>query len=1571
MPDPITQVTFQNAGVLTLQGGFTTFGQTFRAGDLMPGRQLLAAIGGQLVPVQVDVRNTYPDGSVKMALLTMQRPALSPWQEATATLLAGEPAAPSAAVSLPQALAGHSASLTLAIEDGRAPLTIDIGAAVVQAIANRTASFWQQGPYATQARVEIPVENSSMRVVLDVTGYADGEIRFTVGLNNDRAMEAVGGRLNYVATVTLDGATVFKQGLSHAQYQRVSLDFASSEAHGIQGLGAPQKGWLNIKHDIEYLKSTGAIFQFDTKFVANPGSLRHYYEQVANNPQWGEIFWNHEVQPSMGIAGGRPDIGYTTAPNAYWITSQDAAAAAYALAQAKVAGYVPWNFYDMANGTVLTTQHYPRLWTDGRGGTGTPGNPASTGLTQPVSGDTGWGPDRAHQPDLSFIPYLLTGERWIYDNVMTQASHSLMDTWPAVRRDGEAIVIRDVQLRSAAWSMRQLEHAAWIAGDGSAEQAFFTRTVADNWNWILSNIGAWTATYGEIAGFVPSAAYAGHVPSWQTYLLFGVAGLSALRGSKEAQQVLDFMANFVLGALNAADKGFAPHNAVVVDIPIMHDGAPITGWSQLAEVLKASGRYADGKFTSEQEYQRILVAGLTMAYAATGDTRYRDAVETFLALGPPGTATDSYVRAPQFGVTIRELHDLYRNDPLYPTPLHKPVSHEIGSGPDEIVLKISQDWFNGSARYLVFVDGKQVGGTFTASALKSLAQADTVTIRGDFGDTVAVRVQMINDFAFGSAARDRNLYVNAIRYNGEDLPTRAYLANNTPQDFVFKADGTMISPPALVKPKPNVIPIPAIDPLPPKTVSIGEGPDEVVIRINQDWYLESAKYVVLLDGKQVGGVQEAAAFRSTGETDTLILRGAFSDGPVNVAIRFVNDKTDGYGRDRNLYVQSATFKGEPVNILPKKSLMAQNEQATISFDRPDFTPKTVVIGSGPDEVVFRLNQNYWKGKAEYAVQVNGVELPERHKVNALLANGEYDTVVVRGTFPKGTTVGIRFTNDAHEGLNMGRDIFVRAASVNGEALALSRTDLLIAAHVAVATVGVPAPPASSPPPTPPVPAGAPAGDIMPKTVELGTGPDTVVVRLNQDWFLGSAQYVVLVDGVQLGGVQAAGALRAKGQTDTLTIRGDFDASTKIAIRFVNDAYYGHHAGDRNLFVQSVTFNGQAVVADQRNLMFTGQTATIDLATPAPLPPPSSRPPPAPAPKPPDIPPAPAMHVFGSGPDEVVIRVSQTPFEGPALYAVMVGRNTYTTPGGIEAQALKSDGMADTVIVRGSFSGTIPIAVRYLEDRGERALHIEDITVNGHAVPGSVVTMTDAGARRFAVQVQPKPPETQPESSPPPMMADAPQAALASDARASHAAATALPDGGTFRLEADGHALLAYARTGGDRSAASPGTAAVEVTTTGRTDLPLRYDTADGAAPRSGPIPTHLAPGGVDPPISPQDFGAAGLFRFAAPAGGRTNDVLAGSDAADVPIRLGGATPPATGVGPDPPLLRASATGRGTDFDPARDRLLFEGMAAASLDATQQQGEGMVIGFARSGVVPEKTGLLPFDAIALDTGPLPA
>lgn len=1075
MPTAITELVFQNAGVAPLEGGYTTVGQAFRPGALMPGQTLLAQIGGTSVPVQVDVRTTHPDGSVKMAALTLARPTLEPWQEVTAELVAGGTAPAATPVSLPGVLAGHDAALKLAIEDGRPPLSIDIDAAISQAVALGTASFWQKGPLATQARVEIPVADSSMRVVLDVTAYKDGEIRFTVGLNNDRAMEDTGGRLSYVATVTLDGETLFKQGISQGQYQRISLDFASSDKHGIQGLGAPHEGWLNVKHDLDYLSSTNAVFPFSPDFVADPGTLRYYHDQVADNPQWGEILWPHHVLPAMGTTGGRPDIGFTTGPNADWLLSQDAAAAAFALGQAKAAGYVPWNFYDQANGTVLNTDNYPRLWVDPRGGTGTPGNAGSTGLTQQVPRDMAWEPDTAHQPDLSFVPYLLTGERWIYDNLMAQGSHSIMAVWPSPRGSEAGLVIPDNQLRGTAWSMRQIDHAAWAAVDGSAEQDYFSRKLAGNWEWLLSKIPEWTGTWGEIAGFVPSAGTE-RLQVWQMNLLATVTALSAARGNEEARQALDFMSDFMLGLIEATDAGLGPRYAGLVSIPLKLDGQPIDTWAELAEGLAREGRLIDTGFAAgELEYQRIAISALSMAYRVTGEERFKDAVETYLALKPPGTTNWSYENGLRMGLVIPESFAATVNDPLFPTGRSfDPVSIERGAGPDEIRLSLSQDYYDGAVQYRVLVDGVDATGPLTASALKSRAEADTVTIHGDFGATVTVSVQMLNDRWGGVTGKDRNLYLNAISYNDQDLPTRAYIASDTPVRIVFSADGTLLSPAPEAAAPPPIVEIPSIAPLPPRTVEVGEGPDTVVIRLSQDWYLDSARYQVRIDGKDVGPELEAAAFHSAGQSDTLLVHGNFSDRPASISIRFANNLLDGYGRDRNLHIESASFRGQDLEIGPNQTLFATADIATIAFDLPDVTPKTVVVGEGPDAITFAISQNYWLGKALYRVLVNGQEYGEHQLVSALAANGEHDTLIVRGDFPEGTRVGLQLLNDNPLPGNGGRDIFIHGASIDGQPLAIDRTSLTANIHVGTIQVGVSGN-SGAPLPAPPLPGGSTAG----------------------------------------------------------------------------------------------------------------------------------------------------------------------------------------------------------------------------------------------------------------------------------------------------------------------------------------------------------------------------------------------------------------------------------------------------------------------------------------------------------------
>src|SRR5215472_6242656 len=114
------------------------------------------------------------------------------------------------------------------------------------------------------------------------------------------------------------------------------------------------------------------------------------------------------------------------------------------------------------------------------------------------------------------------------------------------------------------------------------------------------------------------------------------------------------------------------------------------------------------------------------------------------------------------------------------------------------------------------------------------------------------------------------------------------------------------------------------------------------------------------------------------------------------------------------------------------------------------------------------------------------------------------------------------------------------------------------------------------PPRPHVPLRT-ARSRTPISTTIGSGPDTLVLKISQDAFQGSAQYTVSVDGNQIGGVLTASALHASGQHDTVTVHGTFASGPhSLTVNFLNDAYAGTPTTDRNLYVYSVTINGTGV-----------------------------------------------------------------------------------------------------------------------------------------------------------------------------------------------------------------------------------------------------------------------------------------------------------------------------------------------------------------------------------------------------------
>lgn len=106
-------------------------------------------------------------------------------------------------------------------------------------------------------------------------------------------------------------------------------------------------------------------------------------------------------------------------------------------------------------------------------------------------------------------------------------------------------------------------------------------------------------------------------------------------------------------------------------------------------------------------------------------------------------------------------------------PLAKQLGANLsaGTGNDTLVLKVAQDLVLGAnAQYTVAVDGVQVGGTFSASAVRGSGEQDTLTLRGNWGaGNHSVSITFLNDAFNPLTLEDRNLGVEGVKLNGVDV----------------------------------------------------------------------------------------------------------------------------------------------------------------------------------------------------------------------------------------------------------------------------------------------------------------------------------------------------------------------------------------------------------------------------------------------------------------------------------------------------------------------------------------------------------------------------------------------------------------------------------------------------------------------------------------------------------------------------------------------------------------------------------------------------------------------------------
>jgi hypothetical protein len=207
---------------------------------------------------------------------------------------------------------------------------------------------------------------------------------------------------------------------------------------------------------------------------------------------------------------------------------------------------------------------------------------------------TGWSPDGAHQPELNYLPYIMTGSRYRLDQLDAQGTASILSAWPIPRQDGKGLVAHEMtQVRTQAWNLRQIVEAAYIDPDTDPLKPYFSQILANNIDHLQQE--AQTAGEGEAYGWV-KGVYGnndGAMAPWQQDYLATAIILAARQDVPGAKSVLEWQAHFLAGRFLAGDRGFPPYDGVTYNLYTSGPDGILQTWREI-EAVTAQHKQSGG-----------------------------------------------------------------------------------------------------------------------------------------------------------------------------------------------------------------------------------------------------------------------------------------------------------------------------------------------------------------------------------------------------------------------------------------------------------------------------------------------------------------------------------------------------------------------------------------------------------------------------------------------------------------------------------------------------------------------------------------------------------------------------------------------------------------------------------------------------------------------------------------------------------------------------------------------------------------------------------------------------------------
>lgn len=683
---PVTDITIESTSSAAQASVPFTFGQPFAQGDLAPGDGLAAVSGGATILLQVDAKATWPDGSLRHAVLSGVVPRLAARQSTTYNLVRTRSAPPAGGEAevfeafVRVAIGGKTYTAHL----NEIPVWLNLKGGVVGELTGLVALRSD----------EDDTSHPDLAVSMQERAYfGTGKTRWDIAIEHAKVYGGTGD-LVYDVVIVVAGATVYeKKGLT----QYLNTRWRKTIWLG----GAPA---LHLRHNIAYLLDSKAVPNYDrTLKIAE--SLLQSYDGVAFEPLTSGRF-----TADMGATGGRAEIGLAPESFVATVLSMDRRAKAMMLAEADAGGAYGVHRRDTSggggDGRPMSLRYWPYATLVGREGDSN--NPA-TGKREIIYAPASKSPYRAesaHEPDVAYTPYLLTGDFYYLEELHFWCGFNLYQSNPGYRGAQRGLINWD-QVRGQAWALRTLAECAAITPDAHPDKAAFLY-------WLQQNIDNYTAKYvgtsaSPLGILLDNAVlYNGNrgVAPWQDDFFAQALGRVLELGFESARPLMVWKATFQLGRMNA--PGVCWTDAAVYALNI-RDSANAPMYATLAQCYagtldpkllalncKSAERVAYANKIRGSDEQTFVVGEMTgYSHSSLGyPSNYQPALAMAVDLGLPGgdeawakfitrTVQPDYTKSPQFAVVPRKIAEA-QPLPENPMPTFKITIDGFDSAPQQL-----------------------------------------------------------------------------------------------------------------------------------------------------------------------------------------------------------------------------------------------------------------------------------------------------------------------------------------------------------------------------------------------------------------------------------------------------------------------------------------------------------------------------------------------------------------------------------------------------------------------------------------------------------------------------------------------------------------------------------------------------------------------------------------------------------------------------------------------------------------------------------------------------------------------